>query len=190
MKTYVDILQALGACPEARNARQGMSVEEAMEQAQRGDWILWLASKLRLDHSKITLAKARCAKTVMHLMKDERSVKAVEVAEAYGLGEASREELDNAYAAANDAAYDAYAANAATAAYAAAAAADADAANAATADANDAAAAYAAYAAANAATANDAAAARKQNQQTTARLVIEILGEGIITEVNKRLARG
>lgn len=65
MKTYYDILFSLGACSEALNARKEMTVEDAMLKAERGDWILWLASRLKLDHRKITLAKAKCAQTVI-----------------------------------------------------------------------------------------------------------------------------
>ena len=46
------------------------------------------------------LAKARCAKTVICLMKDRRSVEAVNVAEKFGLGQATLEELKIADAAA------------------------------------------------------------------------------------------
>ena len=91
-----------------------------------------------------------CAKQVSHLLTDERSLSAIEVAEKFANGEATREELS----AAKGAAADAY--------EAAAAAADAAAADAAYAAA-DAYAAYAAYAAADAAAADAAYdAARKK----------------------------
>ena len=203
---YSDLLKSLGACNEAVEARKGWTVERAMEAAERGDWILWLAENLELDRRKLTLAKARCAKTVRHLMTDERSRQAIEVAERYGLGEATDEELSAAYAAAYAAAAyaAAYAAAADAAAVAAAYAAAADAAAyaaayaaaayaAAYAAAADAAAVAAAYAAAAdaAAVAADAAAvaadARKENQRKTAKICVEVLGADIIAEVNERL---
>jgi hypothetical protein len=119
-------------------------------------------------------------------MKDERSINAVNVAERFGRGEATEQELrdaaDAAYYAADaayyatDAAY--YAADAASAAadaayYAADAAADAYAASAA-------AYAYAASAAAY-------AYAKKENQKQTADICKEILGELIINKVNELL---
>lgn len=58
------------------------------------------------DLRQLTLAKARCAKLVIHLIKDERSKKAVEIAEQFGLANATREQL-NAAAAYDDAAADA-----------------------------------------------------------------------------------
>ncbi len=66
-----------------------------------------------------------CARQVEHLLTDQRSRVALDVAERYARGRATPEELDAAYAAA-DAAYAAYATAAYAAAYAAAdAAADA-----------------------------------------------------------------
>jgi hypothetical protein len=151
--------------------------KEAWEQCPRGDWMLWTAKKLRVDHRVLTLAKALCAKTVLHLMTDERSVKAVSVAEAYGRGEVTKDAADAAaaYAAdAADAAADAYAADA----YAA-----------------DAAAAYAAYAAYAADAAADAAAAayaaayadadaRKKNEKKTAAICRDILTKEIYSKLS------
>jgi hypothetical protein len=53
-----------------------------------------------MDFQTITLAKGLCANTVRHLMKDDRSIKAVDVAIAFGRDEATLDELDSAYAAA------------------------------------------------------------------------------------------
>ena len=74
--------------------------------------MLWFAAKIGVNKRLLVLATARCAETVKHLMKDERSIKAVEVAIQYGLGNASEEELEKARKEALDAAYDAYAATA------------------------------------------------------------------------------
>ena len=155
------------------------SWKEIFETCPRGDWLLWLYRKTnKEDLRAFVLAKGHCANTVRHLMKDERSIKAVDTAIAFGNNNISEEELKIAAAAAYAAAT--AAAHAAADAYAAAAAdaAAADAAADAAAHAADAAAA-AAYAAATAAahaaaTAADAAAdaadaaARRNNQQLTA----------------------
>jgi hypothetical protein len=110
--------------------------------------MLWIYRKLYPENLReLTLAKAHCANTVRHLMTDERSTNAIDVAIAFGDGRATREELDRA-------------ANAAYAAYAAAYAADA--ADAYAADAADA----AAYA--DAADAAACATARVENQKQTA----------------------
>jgi len=161
-----ELLNKLKACQEAMEWAGDKSWQEIYNTCHRGDWLLWLFKRTNPDDLKLlTLAKGHCANTVRHLMKDKRSIKAVDAAIAYGEGKISREELDAAaYAAAdaavaNDAPYAAYAADAAAAADDAAYAAyddDADA---------DAAADAAAYA--NAA-ANAADTAKKENQQLTA----------------------
>jgi hypothetical protein len=180
MKQFKDLLIELNACEDAIDWVGNKTIEQALADSQRGDWLLWLAKKLDLPLNKLTLAKARCAKTVIHLMKDQRNIDAVNVAEKFGLDECTIEEL-------NTAAYYAYAAYAADAAayYAYAAyAADADADELA-----DFAAYAAAYAADAAAYAADAAAdaAKIKNRKQTSDICIEILGELIIDAVNKKL---
>jgi len=57
------------------------------------------------DHPKeLRLFAVRCAREVQHLMKDQRSLGALDVAEKYARGEATDEELSAAWAAAWDAA--------------------------------------------------------------------------------------
>ena len=180
MKSLKELLIELDACTEARIWVGGKSIEEVVKTCPRGDWALWLAYNLEIDLQTLTLAKALCAKTVLHLMKDQRSIDAVNIAERFGRGEATRVELD----AARDAAYAAYAAAYAAkdVAYAAAAAVDAADADAA-ADAVAYAAAYAAYAA------DDAAKAKRANQLETANIYREILGAQIIEKVNQLLVK-
>jgi len=162
--------------------------EDAWHNCPRGDWMLWIASKLQVDERILTLAKGKCAETVIHLM-NQRSKDAVKAAIAFGEGKINRAELNKYIYAAAAAAADSYAAYAAYAAaadsYAADTAADsaADSYAADAADATDAAyaatdsyAAYAAYAAA-------AAVAKKQNQLQTANICREIL----TNEVFKKL---
>ena len=163
--TFIDELKKLNACPEAVEwvRENDYNLQQAWENCHRGDWMLWLAFRKKVNDKKLTLAKARCARLVIHLMEDEQSRNAVEVAEKYGAGQATGEELEKA----RDAAYDAYAdadADAAAAAY------DAYAAYAAAAHA-----AYAAYAAADA-----AAAAKKDIWQKSADICREILTNEIL----------
>jgi hypothetical protein len=112
---FIEKLKDMNACDKAiqwLEHNQFKYFQEAWDACERGDWMLWLIgqttdreneAKLR----KLTLAKARCAKLVIHLMSDKRSKNAVLVAEQFGMGRATRQELDTyaAYAAA-DAAYD------------------------------------------------------------------------------------
>ena len=143
-----ELLMKLNACPEAMEWVGNKSWEECYATCHIGDWLLWLFKRTNPDDLRLlTLAKGHCANTVRHLMKDERSLKAVDAAIAFGEGKISREELNTSAAAASAAAAAAYTASAA--AYAASAAAASDAA------------AYVAYAA-------YAYAAKKENQQLTA----------------------
>ncbi len=167
-------LNRLNAC---LNALEWVSTQknykEAWQNCERGDWMLWLAKRLKVDHRKLTLAKFKCGNQVRHLMKDKRSIAALDAAERYGNGEITREELNAAAYAAADAAAAAAAAAYAAAAYAAAADAAAAAA--------DAAAAAAAYADA----ADAAAAARKESLKKSADFCREILTEEVLTAYAK-----
>jgi hypothetical protein len=149
-----DLLIKLNACNEAKDWAADKSWKEIFETCHRGDWLLWLFQKTNPnDLQLLTLAKGHCANTVRHLMKDERSIKAVDVAIAFGEGKSSREELDSSASAAASASWSAaYAA--AVCAYASASA--------------DAAAYAAAYAARVSYGDAAAASARKENQQLTA----------------------
>ena len=178
------ILKKLAPCESGyKFAQSKNSLLEAWNTCERGDWILWLAQKLGCPLQLLTLAKGKCAETVLHLMHDKRSRNAIKIAIDFGNGVATREEL-LAAAAAADAAANA-AAYAAKAAADAAAFAAANAAYAAFYAASD----YEADAAANA-TANaaasfdaDADAARKANQHMTANICREILTDFISTKI-------
>ena len=117
MKTFKEYLKSVNACQPAIDWAGNKPVEQVVAECHRGDWLLWLAQKCGVEFQPLTLAKGHCANTVRHLMTDERSLRAVDVAIAFGEGRATREELDAAYAAA------VAAADAADAAYAAASAA-------------------------------------------------------------------
>lgn len=108
MKTLKQLLIELDACSEAIKWAGDKTIEEVVEQCHRGDWLLWLAANVDIGLKPLILAKGHCANTVRHLMKDERSIKAVDVAIAFGEGRATRKKLD-------DAAADAHAAVAAVA---------------------------------------------------------------------------
>ena len=104
-------LKSLSACDEAKEWAAGKSWQEVYDTCHRGDWLLWLYRRSEgYNLQKLTLAKGLCANTVRHLMKDERSLKAVDAAIDFGNGKISREELNAAAyanAAANVAAVDA-----------------------------------------------------------------------------------
>lgn len=99
-------IQKYGACYDAiKYRKQFKTFEEAWDNCPRGDWMLWIAKKIGVDERKLTLAKGLCAKTVIHLMKDDRSKAAVQAAIDYGSGLIDREQLNAAAAADAAAAY-------------------------------------------------------------------------------------
>ena len=115
-------LLKINACKDGMEWLADQTAPDAWANCKRGDWMLWVASRCGVDLQTITLTKVRCARLVQHLMQDQRSLHALDVAEQFALGAATREQLADAA----DAAADAYAYNSATAAaaYAAYAAAD------------------------------------------------------------------
>lgn len=104
MKTFKQLLVELRACEEAIDWAQDMPIEEVVRTCHRGDWLLWLANKVDIDKRKLTLAKAHCANTVRHLMKDQRSINAIDVAIAYGNNQADDEQLKTSFTSAEVAA--------------------------------------------------------------------------------------
>ena len=175
--TFKQYLELLKACKDAIKWAGDKTIQQVVADCHRGDWLLWLAKECGVELQPFTLAKAHCANTVRHLMTDERSMNAVDVAIAFGEGRATRDELDVAYASASAAAvaYDASSAADAASAYAAAYAASASA---------------AAAAVANSASASAAAAAAADsavNQQQTADICRKYIGDLIIQKVNQQL---
>ena len=105
MKTFKDLLLELNACQEAIKWAGDKRIEQVVTNCERGDWLLWLGQKIEINNRKLTLAKAHCANTVRHLMKDERSTFAIDTAIKYGEGKASDKDLNQAAAYAAYAAY-------------------------------------------------------------------------------------
>ena len=95
-------LKKLSACREAvKWVKTQKSPTEAWQNCERGDWMLWLAKRIKVDDKKLTMAKAMCAKQVSHLMKDQRSKDALQACFDYVNGKITRKELNTAaYAAA------------------------------------------------------------------------------------------
>jgi len=208
MKTFKELLIELRACSEAREWAEDKTIEQVVEQCHRGDWLLWLARKVDIGLQPLTLAKGYCSNLVRHLMKDERSINAVDAAIAFGEGKLSKEDLDAAYTAAYavtpvtvDAAFSAaYAASFASFAAAAAAYAAQPSASAYAAEASADAAAYAncdaaAYANCDAGVLPEqkrdliaaVCATKKENQIQTANICRKYIGDLIIDKVNELL---
>jgi len=97
MKTIEELLTKLGACEEARNWAKGKTFEEIYTTCERGDWLNWLFARTNHeDVQLLTLVKGHQANTVRHLMRDKRSLNAVDTAIAFGEGSATKEELNKA----------------------------------------------------------------------------------------------
>ena len=100
-----ELLIKLNACQPAIEWAGDKSWEQIYNTCHRGDWLLWLFQRTNPnDLQLLSLAKGHCANTVRHLMKGERSIKAVDAAIAFGEGRLSKEELDEAVADASAAA--------------------------------------------------------------------------------------
>ncbi|MDR1221993.1 MAG: hypothetical protein LBL07_03820 [Tannerella sp.] len=80
------------------------SFAAAWKGCHRGDWMLWMASRMGVDSRILTRAKALCANTVRILIRDKRITGAIDAALRYADGEIDREALDVF----SDVAHDAY----------------------------------------------------------------------------------
>ena len=146
MKNHITYLKRLNACREAVEwAKDYPTLQQAWNNCERGDWMLWLAGKQSgtpetKSRKKLVLAACKCARlSLKHVPKGERRpIKAIQTAEKWANGDSSITLQDvrnaaDAADAADAAAYAAYAAadaadaaaDAAAAAAAASAAADA-----------------------------------------------------------------
>ena len=114
MKTLEKFLLKNRACEDGFDFAKDLTLEQFLNTCGRGDWILWLFKRTNPNDKRlIVLTAAHCVNTVRHLMKDQRSLDAVDIAIKYGNNEATEEEWAtadaDADAAADDAAATAYA---------------------------------------------------------------------------------
>ena len=119
-------LKKLGACSEAVKWYETQeNDEQAWAACERGDWLLWLLGRIKVDRKRLVLCCCECARLSLKYVpeNENRPRIAIETAEKWAKGEASIEEVRAAAYAAADADAAAYAAAADAAAYAAAAAA-------------------------------------------------------------------
>ena len=112
MKQLNNRLEKLNACEEAIKWVGDKSLKEAWKKCKRGDWMLWYYFEKVGFTKQLVKAKADCASLVKHLMKDQRSLDALQACYDYVDGKISKEELRQA----TDAAYDAAAASSASSA--------------------------------------------------------------------------
>lgn len=104
-----------GACETSIKYCENKSSEQAWDECQDPEWMLWVLDYSKHEHTEreLRLIAVEFARMVQHLMKDERSIRALEVAERYANGQATEEELANARSAARAAGRDGWAAESA-----------------------------------------------------------------------------
>jgi len=188
MSSAHETLERLKACPEAVGWVGDRSPEAAWQECERGDWLLWVSTKIDVPRPLVVLAACGCARLALRYVSEgeDRPRVAIEMAEAWARGGPDAPSLDavrdGASAAANAAAYAAASssASASASAYAASASASASADDAADADAY---ASYASYAAAAAAAyARPRGAAQRETLKTCADIVRRNIPFAAITE--------
>jgi hypothetical protein len=99
------LLKRLDACAEARTwAKTQPDLQTAWANCQRGDWMLWLLARTTLDQDDPRLRLMACdfAEAVLHLVPagEDRPRRAIDMARKFAHGEATREEMSVARAAA------------------------------------------------------------------------------------------
>ena len=100
-KEHLEWLQANKACGlsiqwiEEKNIQ---SLEEAWYVCDRGDWLLWMATRLNVDKHRLVLCAALCAHTVIQYMQDPRSRNAVRIAFLWGRRKTTYVQLEKARA--------------------------------------------------------------------------------------------
>ena len=124
-KITYDLIKSFNPCytPEKIGIAQGYSatipdfIKEYRDKVHNKQDILWTLCRHEfMTDKELRLYAVWCARQIQHLMTDERSINALDVAERYANGLATREELSTARAAAWDAAWDAASRDAARAA--------------------------------------------------------------------------
>ena len=95
-------LKELDACDDAIEwAKDYDNLQQAWDNCQRGDWMIWLINKMEWSNDKdLRLMAVAFARQVQHLMNDQRSINALDVAQRYANGETTVDELKAAWAAA------------------------------------------------------------------------------------------
>jgi hypothetical protein len=115
------------ACQEGLEWLGERDLQAMWAECHRSDWMAWLLFELGWDDARtMRLYACWCVRQVWHLLTDEHSRNAVEVAERYAAGNATDDELASAWTAAMASAGDAAGGAAWAAAWASAGAAQAN----------------------------------------------------------------
>jgi len=112
MMTIAEFCDKHNACSKGREwALCECKTMDDVWRTAKPEWLLWVATRQGvLDDVTLRMFAVECARSVQHMMTDERSIAAIDVAERYALGEATDAELSDAGAAAGAASDAAWAA--------------------------------------------------------------------------------
>ena len=95
--TFQEYLSNINACSPARQWVGDRTFEQAWRECERADWMCWIIQYSgQFDRKTVVLLAATMANTVRHLMKDQRSIDAVDTALRYGRAVSTEEDLSNA----------------------------------------------------------------------------------------------
>ena len=86
-------LKSIDACEDGIEYIGSQSPEEAWNNCDRGDWMLFFAQKRSIDLRVLTKVKVECVKLVEHLMTSADRINSLRVAERFADGKATKEEL-------------------------------------------------------------------------------------------------
>lgn len=92
-KQMIDWLRAKGACQDGREwaERECNSLADVWAKA-KPEWLIWVACQALAKRKRVAMGAA-FAERVRHLMTDQRSKDALDMAHRYGRGEATDKEL-------------------------------------------------------------------------------------------------
>jgi hypothetical protein len=76
-------LKELNACDEAMWWVSDKTIEQAVNDCHRGDWLIWLGQKIGIDNYKLITTKEHCANISRYLRKEHEIMTAIELSSAY-----------------------------------------------------------------------------------------------------------
>lgn len=93
------ILRRIGACQSARHWAHNLDLRTAWMTCERGNWLLWFATRLEVKRQRVVQAACRCGRLELEFMTrdKDRTQYMLEVTEAWCRGEATIEQVRSTY---------------------------------------------------------------------------------------------
>jgi len=102
-KEFIEWLKIQSACIQGMESVKKQTPQDFWDNCSRPDWLLWLIRRMKnIDIISIKKCAIAFARTVQPLMKDERSIFALDIAEKYLIGQATIIQLERAKSGARD----------------------------------------------------------------------------------------